>query len=180
MFFLFFCFGRGHPVFCIFTCSPIYRDQLTDRSAIAQTKKCAFHQILGWSSCLRSPTNRRAVVCRLHRIDSPDFRHSFCFLYYFVDCVECLHPSTLRGWSRNPHDNCGTDRYDANRSKKLGDDMKKKCGRMKQLKAGNFGQPNGIALHDYDSKACTGLVFPSDVEVLDCTFSQIRHKEGVD
>ena len=38
-----------------------------------------FHQVLGWSSCLRSPTNRHAVV-RLGRIVSPDFLlHFSCF-----------------------------------------------------------------------------------------------------
>ena len=28
-FLLFFCFGAGHPIFCIFTCSATARDQLT-------------------------------------------------------------------------------------------------------------------------------------------------------
>ena len=38
-----------------------------------------FHQVLGWLSCLRSPTNRHAVV-RLGRIVSPD---SLCHLWFY-------------------------------------------------------------------------------------------------
>ena len=41
-----------------------------------------FHQVLGWSSCLRSPTNRHAVV-RLSRIVSPDLLFHLWFLLHF-------------------------------------------------------------------------------------------------
>ena len=42
-----------------------------------------FHQVLGWSSCLRSPTNRHAVV-RLGRIVSPD---SLCHLWFYYSSI---------------------------------------------------------------------------------------------
>ena len=42
-----------------------------------------FCQVLGWSSCLRSPTNRHAVV-RLGRIVSPD---SLCHLWFYNSCA---------------------------------------------------------------------------------------------
>ena len=49
-----------------------------ERKQLNQPRSCGcdgkfhlFHQVLGWSSCSRSPTNRHAVV-RLGRIVSPD------------------------------------------------------------------------------------------------------------
>ena len=45
-----------------------------------------FHQVLGWSSCLRSPTNRHALV-RPGRIVSPDLRCHFVVSSYSYDCI---------------------------------------------------------------------------------------------
>ena len=42
-----------------------------------------FYQVLGWSSCLRSPTNRHAVV-RLGRIVLPD---SLCHLWFYYSSI---------------------------------------------------------------------------------------------
>ena len=58
-----------------------------------------FHQVLGWSSCLRSPTNRHALVLPGGFV-SPDFRlFNFGFrIYYYVDCVEYPYQCILRLW----------------------------------------------------------------------------------
>ena len=45
-----------------------------------------FHQVLGWSSCLRSATNRHAVV-RLGRIVSPDLRCHFVVSSCSYECI---------------------------------------------------------------------------------------------
>ena len=45
-----------------------------------------FHQVLGWSSCLRSATNRQVVV-RPGRIVSPDLRFavsSYTYPHHYV------------------------------------------------------------------------------------------------
>ena len=66
-----------------------------------------FHQVLGWSSCLRSPTNRHAVV-RLGSCVSPDFWLHFMFLvHHYVDCVAYPYQCTLRLWYL--HDKCAAD-----------------------------------------------------------------------
>ena len=76
-----------------------------------------FHQVLGWSSCLRCPTNRHAVV-RLGRIVSPDLLWDFAVLTTITLSLRWLRwvpvpmhsPSVV---SRNPHDIRATDGYGA-------------------------------------------------------------------
>ena len=59
-----------------------------------------FHQVLGWSSCLHSPTNRHALVLPgelFHR--TPIVICGFTIVYYHcVDCVEYPYQCTLRLW----------------------------------------------------------------------------------
>ena len=75
-----------------------------------------FHQVLGWSSCLRSPTNRHALVLPGEFVSPDSDCHS-----WFYHCLLSLRrlrwvpvpmhsPSVV---SRNPHDIRATDGYGA-------------------------------------------------------------------
>ena len=75
-----------------------------------------FHQVLGWSSCLRSPTNRHALVLPVEFVSPDSDCHS-----WFYHCPLSLRrlrwvpvpmhsPSVV---SRNPHDIRATDGYGA-------------------------------------------------------------------